>query len=136
MKIRNYEQLNKIYFGIILLFILEIIGIVFIYHQKHFSYQLLSGIVVKKDYLLVMITKEERKNLYQNNTLYLKGIKKKYKIVKDHGKMLTKNKKDYYELTIKLSFSEKYKPNDVLELAVAEKKYRQIEIFKMILGGG
>ena len=135
MKIKNYEQTGKLYVGILLLIIMEMIGIIFLYHQKQFSYHVLTGIVIKKDYLVVMINQEERKSLYRNKTLFVKGKKKKYKIIEDHGKLLRKDKKDYYEIIIGLSFSKNYKPNDMIKLSIANKKYRQIEIFKIIWGG-
>ncbi len=132
---KSYEQVGEIYFAIVCLFIIEILGIIKIYHQKQFNYHLLRGIVIKKDYLVLMIDQKERDNLYHNNSLYLKGFKKKYKIIEDHGKLLKKNKKNYYEVIIKTNFSKKYKPNDMIELSLAEKKQREIELFKIIWGG-
>lgn len=136
MKIRNYERMERIVFGIILTITIELIGILYLFQKKEFSYQLLSGIVIKKDYALLMVTKKEKREIYQNSFLYFNNRKRKYKVIENHGKILTKNKKEYYELVLKFSFSDKKKANDVLEIVIPKKKYRKIEIFKKIIGGG
>lgn len=121
---------------IVALIISEWIVVIFLYQKKEFSYQKVSGIVMKKDYVLLMVDKEDRKIIYENKILYLDDKKKPYELIKDRGKMLTTNHKNYYEIIVKVSFVNKYKANDSIQLVFPKKKYRRIEIFKIILGGG
>lgn len=120
----------------ILLIVMEFINILFLYQKKEFSYQKIIGIVVKKNYVLLMVDKKERKILYENKTLYLDDKKRVYELIKDRGKIMRKNKKDFYEIVIKVEFSSKYKANDSINIIFPKKKYRRIEIFKKIIGGG
>lgn len=115
---------------------MELIDILFLYQKKEFSYQKIIGIVVKKDYVLLMVDKKERKILYENKILYLDDKKRTYELIRDRGKIMKKNKKDFYEIEIKVEFSNNYKANDGIQLVFPKKKYRRIEIFKIILGGG
>lgn len=136
MKVRNYEKMERIVFGIVLTIIVELATILYLFQKKEFSYQLLSGIVIKKDYALIMVTKKEKREIYKNTFLYINNRKRKYKVIENHGKMLTKNNKDYYELVLNFSFSNENKANDILKIVIPKKKYRKIEIFKKIIGGG
>lgn len=135
MKAKNYEQMGNIVIGIIILIILEILEIVVISKQKEFDYLLLSGVVIKKNYTILTVTKEEKKVIYDNSVLFFYDSKKKYRIIEDYGKVLSNQKKDYYQIMIKFSFPNRYKANDNLKIVFPNKKYPKINIFKTIWGG-
>lgn len=135
MKAKKYEQIGLIYLGITFLIIFELLGIILLYKEKEFDYLILSGIVIKNKYVILTVTKEEKKLIRDNRILFFNDQKKKYEIIKDYGKVLNNEKKDYYQLMIRYPFSNKYKANDTLKLVFPKKKYRKIEIFKIIWGG-
>lgn len=135
MKVRNYEKTSILYLFIIILFILEISGTIILCTMKQYSYNKISGIVANKNTLILMINDKEKKILYKNQTAYIDNKLKKYKIVENKGKLFSKNKTNYYEIIFNIDFSNKYKPNDVIELSIKNNKYHLIKIFNVIWGG-
>lgn len=134
MKVRNYEKKEFIIFLSILIFIIEIIFFIVLFNTKDNKYIKVSSIVIKDNLVLVVVSKNTRKTIYSNKVLYLNDSLKKYKIVEDRGVVLKKNNKNYYELVLKVNFKNK-KVNDILELVIKYKKFRLIEIFKLIWEG-
>ena len=135
MKVKNYEQTSLLFIGIFVIIFIELIFFFFLFHKKEFIYHSLTGIVLKKDYVVVMVNQKEKEIIYQNENLFFKNQKKAYEIIENHGKLMTRNKKDYYELVLKFKFSNTYKESDILELVLPQQKYRRIEIIKKIIGG-
>ena len=135
MKIKNYEKKELVLlFSIIIIFIESILVFV-LFNVKENKYIKIKGLVIKDNLVVVVIDKRERKIIYSNKILYLEDSKKKYKIREDRGVLIKKDKSNYYELVLEVSFKNK-KTNDVLELVIKEKKFRLIEIFKLIWEGG
>ena len=134
MKVRNYEKKEFIIFLSILIFIIEIIFFIVLFNTKDNKYIKVSSIVIKDNLVLVVVSKNTRKTIYSNKVLYLNDSLKKYKIVEDRGVVLKKNNKNYYELVLEVDFKNK-KVNDILELVIKYKKFRLIEIFKLIWEG-
>ena len=134
MKVRNYEKKEFIIFLSILVFIIEIIFFIVLFNTKDNKYIKVSSIVIKDNLVLVVVSKNTRKTIYSNKVLYLNDSLKKYKIVEDRGVVLKKNNKNYYELVLEVDFKNK-KVNDILELVIKYKKFRLIEIFKLIWEG-
>jgi len=135
MKIKKYEMKGYIYTIIILLFILELIGLIVLYTSKIYSYNKMSGIVISEKRIVMMIDKNEKNILYKNQNAYVDNYCKKYKIIENRGKIFTKSKKNYYEIIVEIDFSDKYKPNDIIELSLKDKKNRLIKMFKIIWDG-
>ena len=135
MKVRNYEKNSFIYLIIIILFIIEIIGIITLCTFKNYSYKKLSGIVISKNRIVLMINKKEKELLYKNQRAYVDNYCRKYKIIDDRGKIFSKGKNTYYEIIVDVKFNDKYKPNDVIELSLKDKKYKLINMFKIIWEG-
>ena len=135
MKTKDYENKNKLYIFIVILFIIEFCGTILLCSKKTYSYEKISGIVSNKNTLVLMLNEQERKLLYKNQTAYIDNKLKEYKIIEDKGKLFKKNKINYYEILIKVKFSNKYKPNDLIELSIRNKKYHLIKIFKVIWDG-
>lgn len=134
MKARNYEKKEFVIFLSILIFIIEIIFFIVLFNTKDNKYIKVSSIVIKDNLVLVVVSKNTRKTIYSNKVLYLNDSLKKYKIVEDRGVVLKKNNKNYYELVLEVDFKNK-KVNDILELVIKYKKFRLIEIFKLIWEG-
>ena len=134
MKVRNYEKKDFIIFLSILIFIVLIIFFIVLFNTKDNKYIKVSSIVIKDNLVLVVVSKNTRKTIYSNKVLYLNDSLKKYKIVEDRGVVLKKNNKNYYELVLEVDFKNK-KVNDILELVIKYKKFRLIEIFKLIWEG-
>ena len=135
MKVRNYEKTSIIYLIVIVLFILEFSGTILLCTIKKYSYTKISGIVSNKNTIVLIIDEKERKILYKNQTAYIENKLKKYKIIENKGKLFSKNKTIYYEIILNIDFSNKYKPNDVIELSIKNNKYHLIKIFNVIWGG-
>lgn len=135
MKVRNYEKRSCIYILIVITIILELIGVILLIMNKTYEYEKITGLVVKKDLVVLIINKEEKNILYKNAKLFFENKELKYNIVENRGKILT-NKDKYYEVLINFRFDNKYKANDVLELSLKKEKHRLIEIFKIVWEGG
>lgn len=135
MKVRNYEKKEGIFFLIGLNILLEFIAILTFTIKKEYNYQILSGIVVKENRIMIICNKEERNLLYKNEKVFIKGKAFKYKIEEDRGIIIKKENKNYYEILLKLKMDSSYKPQDTLELSIKCKKERVIKIIKLIWEG-
>ena len=133
MRLKNYEKKNIIIFLFIIIFILEIMFIFLLFNIKNYKYVKISGIVIKKNILMVVVGEDERKLIYNNHYLFYKDSKKKYKIIEDRGVLLKNDDVDYYEILINFKFVGK--ENDALTLVLKNRKYRLIEMFKVIWEG-
>ena len=122
MKIKKYEQYSLVKIIIILFGLLELIGTVYLTKEKIVNYKTLNAIVYKKDLGILLVTQEERNNIYHNSILYIEDEKKKYQIKEDRGIVLKKNHKNYYELLIEFSIPKKYQKNDSITITVKERK--------------
>jgi hypothetical protein len=132
MKIRNYEKKSLVLFLIVFTIILELFILIYLCLNKEYKYQILSGIVVKKDLILLVVSFDEKNLLYENSNVYLNDKIVSYKIEENRGIVLNKNNKDYYEILLKVKFSNKYKVNDSIDLVIKSRKIRIIEIFKIM----
>ena len=134
MKLKNYEKNIGIKTTIIFLIIIEIILFIFLISKKDYQYKIITGVVSKDDIAIVLVDKFERKILYKNKNAYIEDKLKKYEIEEDHGIVLKRNKKDYYEILLKIKFKKNYKKNDTLDIVLREQKYPIIKLMKMIGG--
>ena len=135
MKVKIYEKYSFIYLIIILLFFIEILGIILLLTFKIYSYKKMSGIVISENRIVLMLNKEDKKILYKNQNAYIDNYCRRYKIIENRGKLFSKGKEDYYEIIVDIKFSDKYKPNDLVELSLNDEKYKIIKIFKIIWEG-
>lgn len=134
MKVRNYEKKELVSFFIIVLLASELLLSIMLYTIKVNDYYKIQSIVVKDDLVLLVVSKEERKIIYSNKTLFYDNHKHKYKIVEDRGIVIKRNNKNYYQLLLKFNFSKKI-TNDTLDLVFIKKRMHLIEIFKIIWEG-
>lgn len=135
MKVRNYEKKALIYVLLGILLILEIIIIYIFCINKIYEYEVVSGIVIKDDLVVLIITDKTKKNISKSNSFYLNNKKVKYRIIEDRGYILKKNKEKYSELLVSFKFDNEYKVNDNLQLMFKKEKIKIIEIFKIIWEG-
>lgn len=135
MRLRNYEKIKILKLGIILIFLLELVFIVYLIDNKIYSYKTISTIVQNKNIVTTIVSKEERKILYNNSILFYKDKKIKYKIIEDNGIIMERNNKEYYEILLEFKFDKNYKTNDTLVITLRKNKKKLIEIFKLIWDG-
>ena len=135
MKVRNYERKDIIAIAITITVILEIAVILALINKKEYSYQKIPGIIIKKDFILVMVNKEEKKILGSNKKLFIDNKEKKYMIEEDRGIIMHKNNQDYYEIVINTKTSKEYNPNDIVNVVVRKTKHKLIGMFKIIWEG-
>ena len=135
MKVRNYEKKILISIFIILLIILEIVFLIFLYNTKIYNYELLNGVVIKDDLVLLIVSEKENNLLNKNSYLYLNSKKIKYKVFEDRGFVLKRDYEKYKEVILEFKFNKKYKTNDSLQIILKKDKKRIIEIFKIIWDG-
>ena len=135
MKVKNYEKMIFMYIFIVFIIFMELIFCIILFNKKQYNYVLLSGVVVKDDVVILIVSKEERKMLYQNRYLYIDDYRKKFNIIEDNGVLVNDYKKGYYEILIKSKINNKYKDNDVVSISIKNKKYRLINVFKLIWDG-
>lgn len=135
MKVRNYEKYLTIYFLLIILFLLEILLLIYLYNKKIYTYESLNSVVVKDNLVLLIISDKQYKTLNKNSFLYLDGKKIKYKVFEDRGYVIENKKEKYKEVVLEFKFNKEYKVNDSLRLVLKDKKIRLIEIFKIIWEG-
>ncbi|MBQ6476975.1 MAG: hypothetical protein IJI43_00880 [Bacilli bacterium] len=125
MKYKDYSLVNiNIIAFIICMFIIT-------------SFSLLCKINIYSNYKLiyinnnvyeVIVNSKELNNFYNNSSLYLKNKKYNYKIDRVNKNILVKNNKKYHELYIKFKY-DKYKSNDIVDIALIDKRKRVINIF-------
>lgn len=135
MKYKKYEQLSFVLFMSTMIIILELLFLIFIITNKEYNYKICTGIVMKKDRLMLIISKKDKEILYKNKYLYVRDIKKAYKIVEDKNIEITNDNKRYYEVIINYKFEKNYRVNDTISVTIKNRKYRLIEMFKLIWDG-
>ena len=135
MKVRNYEKYLTINFLLIILFLLEILLLIYLYNKKIYTYESLNSVVVKDNLVLLIISDKQYKTLNKNSFLYLDGKKIKYKVFEDRGYVIENKKEKYKDVVLEFKFNKEYKVNDSLRLVLKDKKIRLIEIFKIIWEG-
>lgn len=135
MKVKAYEKKLMIKILLIGIIMLELTFFWILYIHKEFNYKKIDGIVVTNNAMALVLSKEERNVLYKNGYLLIDDRLRKYTILEDNGVFIKKGNKKYYEVIIKTKIDKKYKVNDSLEINLKDKKYRMIEMFKLIWGG-
>lgn len=119
---KTYQK-NQLLISISFIFFLIFIYVVFLAFQLNYKrYQLITGIVVSQDNIIVVVNNKELKYLTSTKNVYLDGNKKKIKIIRIVRNIVKKNKLNYNEVTIKIKIAKKYKYNDTLEFSVYKDK--------------
>ena len=136
MKTKNYEKNELIIFIIIIFFIIELFGIIYLFQRKEYCYYKISGIISNKDLVTIIVDKKEKRLINKSENLYLNNKNIKYEIKENRGVIVKKNNKKYYELLIELKLPKNTKSTDVLEFSIRNKKKRMIELLKQVWEGG
>lgn len=135
MRNHNYEKRNLLTVIIIILMIIEGTFSIILFNTKRFSYQKISGIVIRNNLITVIVSFTERKNLYKNNKIYLNNKSMSYTIEEDRGFILKKNNIKYYEIIIKTKKQIKGSLNDTVNISIKSKKKQMIKMIKDIWVG-
>lgn len=135
MRNHNYEKKNLLTVIIIILMIIEVSSSIFLLNTKRFSYQKISGIVIKNNLITVIVSSIERNNLYKNNKIYLNDQLISYIIEEDRGFILKKNNIKYYEIIIKTKKKIKASLNDTVNISIKSKKKQVIKMIKDVWVG-
>ena len=135
MRQKKYEGKKLISFIFTMNIVLEIIILLFCIKTYQFNYKKITGIVIKKNLLLVIVDKKERKLLYDNKKIYLEDKYITYKIEEDKGKILKKDNKNYYELIISTKISKSLKANDSINISIEDKKISMIKLLHKLKEG-
>jgi hypothetical protein len=89
--------------------------------EKSFRYQKYSGVVTNNNELVLLVTKKEKKLLYQNSYAYVNDKKRKYEVIEDKGFIMKKNNIKYDEIIIKIKKLNQ-KVNDTAIFSIKNKK--------------
>lgn len=132
MKVHNYERKTKLLCIIFIFFVIEIIGFIILCNKKEFTYQKITGIIVKENLYEIIISKEEKKLLYTNKKIRIEDQLVPYTIEEDRGQILEKDKIKYYDLIIKSKTPKKMKTKDRIEFSILKEKKTILEILKSV----
>ncbi len=135
MRQKKYEEKSLISFIFIIIIILETISLIICIKTYQFTYKKITGIVIKKDLLLAIVDKKERKLLYDNKKIYVNDKYIIFKIEEDKGIILKKNNKNYYELIISTKISKSLKANDSIDISIKDKKISMIKLLQKLKEG-
>ena len=135
MRVHNYEKYTLVFILSVFLIVVEIMSFICIFSMRVFCYRRISGIVLRKNVILVVVTEEERKILYKNHTVIFNDKKVSYKIEEDRGVLLKKNSKMYYEILIDINTPKDKKYNDVFEFTIQDRKKKILNIIKTMWEG-
>lgn len=135
MRQKKYEEKSLISFIFIIIIILETISLIICIKTYQFTYKKITGIVIKKDLLLAIVDKKERKLLYDNKKIYVNDKYIMFKIEEDKGIILKKNNKKYYELIISTKISKSLKANDSIDISIKDKKISMIKLLRKLKEG-
>ena len=135
MRQKKYEEKGLISFIFLIIIILETISLIICIKTYQFTYKKITGIVIKKDLLLAIVDKKERKLLYDNKKIYVNDKYIMFKIEEDKGIILKKNNKNYYELIISTKISKSLKPNDSIDISIKDKKISMIKLLQKLKEG-
>ena len=128
---KNYEDEAIFIIVTILLVTLFIITISF-NSLKYYKYKVLIGTVIDNDKVKFVLNDKDTKLLQRTNYLYLSGKLKKYKKLVTTRGILNKDNKNYNELIIRLTISEKNIKDGFVNISVLEQKESVFILFKNI----
>ncbi len=121
MKTHVYENKKILFLLSFLLFLTELLTILYMSKEKSFRYQKYSGVVTNNNELVLLVTKKEKKLLYQNSYAYVNDKKRNYEIIEDKGFIMKKNNIKYDEIRINIKKLNQ-KVNDTAIFSIKNKK--------------
>lgn len=132
MKLRNYEKKEGIFILLFFLWIMELIGIVFMMQHKEYVYEKVSGILTNDDEITLFVDSTSRKLFYQNSLFMIGDCEYPFEIVRDE--VVSQNKQKLYELVVSSKVEDK-KIYEGVEVSIKKKKLTVMEIFKSVWEG-
>lgn len=135
MKMYKYEKYTSIFILSIFLIVVEIGLFSFVLSIELFCYRVISGIVIKENEVLMVVSEEERKLLYKNHTVIINDKKVSYSIGEDKGILLKNGSNSYYEIVLEIKTPKNKQYNDALSFTIRDKKQKIINIIKTMWEG-
>lgn len=132
---KMYEKRGFIYFSILILFIVEILFIVFLIKKKIIIYEKFSGVVVKKNMVVFVLNDDELKLFYKNKKIYIDGEVCYFQFNKVIEDILKRDGVIYHQLFIEYDMGDELKENDVVNVTIAKENRSVLNIFRVILEG-
>ena len=133
---KRYENKNKIV-AVCLIFLVIIFGFgLFLINQKVVLYEKFSGVVSKEDVLVFLISKDELKLFYKNKIVFIENDRKKFVIKKIEKDVVERNGILYSQVFVEVDISNKNKVNDIIDVSLAKRNVKSINIFKIIWEDG
>ncbi len=133
MKVRNYEKNGWVLLITCLLFMLELILLIYLNKTKEYEYEKITGYLVDKKEIVITPNKKLRKILYQNKKIVIEGHDLLYEIVEDKGVVFRQNNQDYYELILKAKIPST--KDQIVEISIKKNKKRVLELLKSVWKG-
>ena len=127
----NKKIILLLSFGLLLI---ELLTIYCFIKAKTFCYKKYTGVVVNNDEIVLLVSKEDKKNLYNNKNAYVSDKVVTYEIKEDKGFILKRDNIKYDEIIIKMKMKKK-KINDTISFSVKTHKDSWIKLLNIIEEG-
>lgn len=136
MKYRDYEKLGSVYFLFGLFLVLFLICIVLSFRLSVIKkYQMISGVYVGSDQVMVLVSSQELAWFYRNNWVLIDGRRVSFVIHRLNKDMLKREGKKYHQLFLEVKIDD-YVENDSVSVFVFQKKLSFRFLFFDIWKGG
>ena len=126
-----YENKKTIIILSFILLLFELLTIIYFIKEKSFRYMKYTGVVVNNNEIVLLVTKEDKKNLYKNKNAYVNDRITNYEIIEDKGFLLKRDNMKYDEIIIKIKTTNK-KVNDTISFSIKSHKDSWIRLLNII----
>ena len=124
MKKRNYEKVELVFIISIILWVIELVLFIQLYSIRIENYKKFSIIKINKEEGVIILSKKDKKTIYNNSYGYWNNKKTSYKIIEEEK---TDNK-ELVQIKLKIKWQEK--TDDVVTISI---KNKNINIIKSII---
>ncbi len=136
MKYRDYEKLGSIYFLFGLFLVLFIVCIIISFRVSIIKkYQMLSGVYVGKNQVMILVSSRELSWFYRNNWILIDGRRVSFTIDRLNKDMIKREGVEYHQLFLGVEI-DSYTENDSVSVFIFQKKISFRFMFFDIWKGG
>lgn len=136
MKYRDYEKLGSIYFLFGLFLVLFIVCIIISFRVSIIKkYQMLSGVCVGKNQVMILVSSRELSWFYRNNWILIDGRRVSFTIDRLNKDMIKREGVEYHQLFLGVEI-DSYTENDSVSVFIFQKKISFRFMFFDIWKGG
>ncbi len=129
---QKYEKKDVILIVCIIFFLLEVIFIYYVFGKKLVIYKKYSGVVVKDNYIVLVLNQDELELFYKNKSIYIENKRRNFSIKKIDENILKRGGVDYNQVFINVSISNMLKVGDVVDIVIRERSVKSINLFRLI----